>query len=78
MNKKRGIVYLVGAGPGDPELITVRGLKLLRRADVVIHDRLIGQALLEEVPNEAEIVDVGKTPVDHRLSQSKINALVVA
>ena len=77
MNKKRGIVYLVGAGPGDPELITVRGLKLLRRADVVIHDRLIGRALLEEVPNEAEIVDVGKTPGDHRLSQLKINALMV-
>ena len=49
MNKKRGSVYLVGAGPGDPELITVRGLKLLRRADVVIHDRLIGRALLEKI-----------------------------
>ena len=77
MNEKRGIVYLVGAGPGDPELITVRGLKLLRRADVVIHDRLIGQALLEEAPRKAEIVDVGKTPGDHRLSQLKINALMV-
>ncbi|MCH7840070.1 MAG: uroporphyrinogen-III C-methyltransferase, partial [Planctomycetes bacterium] len=77
MNEKRGIVYLVGAGPGDPELITVRGLKLLRRADVVIHDRLIGQALLKEAPHNAEIVDVGNTPGDHRLSQLKINSLMV-
>lgn len=76
MNEKPGIVYLVGAGPGDPELITVRGLKLLRRADVVIHDRLIGRALLEEAPRETEIIDVGKTPGDHRLSQSQINALM--
>ncbi|HEX2219465.1 MAG TPA: CbiX/SirB N-terminal domain-containing protein, partial [Gemmatimonadales bacterium] len=55
-----GKVHLVGGGPGDPGLITARGLELLRRADVVVHDRLVAPALLDEAPPGAELLDVGK------------------
>ena len=55
-----GFVYLVGAGPGDPELITVKGLKALQRADVVLYDRLIAQELLDDAPAHAERIYVGK------------------
>ena len=72
-----GEVYLVGAGPGDPELITVRGLRLLRQANVVIHDRLIPMELLEECQQDATIIDVGKYPDHHRISQPEINSLLV-
>ena len=72
-----GTVYLVGAGPGDPDLITVRGLALLRRADVVVHDRLVSPALLEEVKSGAEVINVGKAPGKHRYPQSWISATLV-
>ena len=72
-----GIVYLVGAGPGDPDLITVRGLKVLRLADVVVYDRLVHPALLDEVRSGAECVFVGKAPRNHTLSQASINDLLV-
>jgi uroporphyrin-III C-methyltransferase len=72
-----GIVYLVGAGPGDPGLITVKGLKLLRQADVVIHDRLIPLELLGEVKPDAEVFDAGKAQHDHRIPQPRINQLLV-
>lgn len=69
-------VYLVGAGPGDPGLLTVRGASLLGRADVVVHDRLVAPELLELVPAGAEVVDVGKRPGrPHR--QQDINQLLV-
>jgi uroporphyrin-III C-methyltransferase len=71
-------VYLVGAGPGDPELITVKGLACLRRADVVLYDRLAPAELLAEARAEAELIDVGKQPERHRRSQSEINALLIA
>ncbi|MEL7497777.1 MAG: uroporphyrinogen-III C-methyltransferase [Planctomycetota bacterium] len=77
MSTKLGDVFLVGAGPGDPELITVRGLRLLQSADVVIHDRLIPMELLRESRNDATIIDVGKYPDHHRISQDEINALLV-
>jgi uroporphyrin-III C-methyltransferase len=57
-----GRVYIVGAGPGDPELITVKGLKLLERADVVLHDRLVSRELLRRTKPGAVVVDVGKQP----------------
>ncbi len=72
-----GSVDLVGGGPGDPGLITARGLDLLRRADVVVHDRLIGSELLAEAPTGAILIDVGKGPGHAPYSQESINRLLV-
>ena len=73
-----GRVALVGAGPGDPELMTVRGLALLRRAEVVVYDRLVDPRLLDEAPVDAARVFAGKATGAHVLSQERINALMVA
>ncbi|HEU5270421.1 MAG TPA: uroporphyrinogen-III C-methyltransferase [Jatrophihabitans sp.] len=73
-----GSVALVGGGPGDPELITVRGRRLLFEADVVVTDRLAPRALLAELPAEVEIIDCGKSAHRHNLSQDEINAVIVA
>jgi uroporphyrin-III C-methyltransferase len=73
----KGIVYIVGGGPGDPGLITVKGLQCLRRADVVLYDRLIASELLNETPLHAELIDVGKEPKRHRRSQDEIHALLI-
>ncbi|MBX3285323.1 MAG: uroporphyrinogen-III C-methyltransferase [Actinobacteria bacterium] len=70
-------VYLVGAGPGDPGLLTRRGAELLGRADVVVHDRLSAPELLDLAPPEAERIDVGKAPNHHRMTQAEINELLV-
>jgi uroporphyrinogen III methyltransferase/synthase len=70
-------VYLVGAGPGDPGLLTVRGAEVLARADVVVHDRLSAAELLALAPPAAERIDVGKAPRAHRMAQDDINALLV-
>jgi len=70
-------VYLVGAGPGDPDLITVRGADVLRRADVVVYDRLSAEALLALAPPGAERISVGKTPGHASAAQADINALLV-
>jgi uroporphyrin-III C-methyltransferase len=70
-------VYLVGAGPGDPGLFTLRGAELLRRCDVVVHDRLIPRALLEMAPVQAERIDVGKARGSAPVSQDEINAILV-
>ena len=70
-------VYLVGAGPGDPGLLTVRGAEVLARADVVVHDRLSAAELLDLAPPDAERIDVGKAPKAHRMAQDQINALLV-
>ncbi len=72
-----GIVFIVGGGPGDPGLITVKGLDCLRRADVVLYDRLVAQELLNEAPTHAELIDVGKEPKRHRRSQDEINSLLI-
>jgi len=69
-------VYLVGAGPGDPELLTLRGAALLGRAEVVVHDRLIARQLLALAPDGAELVDVGKIPGQPG-RQDDINRLLV-
>ncbi len=70
-------VWLVGAGPGDPGLLTLRGAEVLAAADVVVHDRLSAAALLDLAPAHAERVDVGKAPGHARLTQDGINALLV-
>ena len=71
------MVYLVGAGPGDPDLITVRGLRCLQQADVLVHDRLVAPELLDEAPSCAVRIDVGKEAGNHRCAQEEINALLV-
>jgi uroporphyrinogen III methyltransferase / synthase len=73
-----GRVALVGAGPGDPGLMTVRGLGLLRAAEAVVYDRLVAPALLHEAPPAAERVYVGKRAGAHEVSQPEINAILVA
>lgn len=72
-----GKVYLVGAGPGDPRLITVRGVECLKAAEVVVYDRLASPDLLAYAPESAERVFVGKGPRQHTMSQDEINALLV-
>src|SRR5205809_411966 len=72
-----GTVYLVGAGPGDPDLITVKGLRLIREADVIIYDRLAPAELLREARPDAELIDVGKQPQKYRLEQEHINSLLL-
>lgn len=76
-SETNGIVYIVGGGPGDPGLITVKGLNCLRQADVVLYDRLAAPELLDEVPADTELIDVGKEPKRHRRSQEEINALMI-
>lgn len=76
-SSSNGIVYIVGGGPGDPGLITVKGLNCLRQADVVLYDRLVASELLNEASVNAELIDVGKEPKRHRRSQEEINALLI-
>jgi len=73
----KGKVYLVGAGPGDAELITLKGCRLIAQADVIIHDRLIPMELLRLARADAEVISVGKFAGKHTLAQDKINALLV-
>ena len=72
-----GRVYLVGAGPGDPGLMTVRGLEALRRADAVVYDRLVDPMVLDEAPPGALRIFAGKRAGAHCLPQARINALLV-
>lgn len=72
-----GHVALVGGGPGDPELITVRGRRLLAEADVVVTDRLAPRELLAGLPDGVEVIDAGKSAHRHNLTQAEINALLV-
>ena len=74
---KVGKVYLVGAGPGDPGLITVKGLACLKQADVVIYDRLIDENILHEARPDAEKIYVGKASSHHTLEQEMINQLLI-
>lgn len=76
--KKPGIVYLVGAGPGDPGLLTLRGAEVLRRADVVVSDSLVGMDLLRLVPGGAELVCRSKGTGGRSLSQDQLNQLLIA
>lgn len=77
MMSAKGFVYLVGAGPGDPELLTLRGLKVLQSADVLIYDSLVSPRLIEICPPQTQRIYVGKRRGHHELSQSEINSLLV-
>ena len=70
-------VYLVGAGPGAPDLIAVRGYRLLQSADVVLHDRLVSPQLVAAARSDAKIINVGKSPNKRRFPQSEINRLLI-
>jgi uroporphyrinogen III methyltransferase/synthase len=75
---KKRMVYLVGAGPGNMGLITVRGLELLQGADVVVYDRLVDDGLLAHARRDAELIYVGKSSGDHTIEQAEINRILVA
>lgn len=74
---ENGTVYLVGAGPGDPDLITVKGLNVLRLADVVVYDRLVHPELLLEARPDAMRIYVGKSPNHHSIPQERINQILI-
>jgi uroporphyrin-III C-methyltransferase len=77
LSEGTGRVFLVGAGPGDPELITLKGLRRLRQADAVVYDRLVAPELVDEAPSWAERVFVGKEEGRHTLPQEEINELLI-
>ena len=72
-----GKVWLAGAGPGDPELLTVKALKLIQSVDVIIHDRLVSQPIMDLIPASTRRIYVGKERADHAVPQEDINALLV-
>jgi len=71
-----GKVYLIGAGPGDIELITVKALKLIQKADVIVYDRLVNIDILRETKKEVELIYVGKKNKNHTISQDEINEIL--
>ena len=77
LEKETGTVYLVGAGPGDPELISVRGARLLQRADALVYDRLVHSDLIDETPAKTEKIYVGKAGRRKSMPQTTINKLLI-
>lgn len=77
MMEMKGKVYLVGAGPGDAKLITVKGLECIQKADVLVYDRLASPRLLKHMKSGGEKIYVGKLPDRHTMKQEEINQLLV-
>ena len=73
----KGKVLLVGAGPGDPEFLTRKAMRVIQTADVVVFDRLVSPEIIELVPQATRCIDVGKAPGNHKLPQEDINTLLV-
>ena len=73
----KGKVYLVGAGPGDPDLLTVKAMRLIQEADVIVYDRLVSSEIMRAVPRRAMRIYVGKATCKHTLKQEEINQLLV-
>ena len=76
-NQLKGIVYLIGAGPGDPDLITIKGRECLRKADIIVYDYLVSESLLSFVQKDAKIIYVGKKSGHHTMPQKDINNLLI-
>jgi len=74
---KPGKVYLVGSGPGDPELLTLKARRLIDEADVVVYDQLPGEQILSSIPEGTEKIDAGKYAGSHTLKQEQINQVLV-
>lgn len=77
MSKIRPIVFLVGAGPGDPDLLTVKALRLIQQADVIVYDRLVSDEILALIPSGIKKIFVGKASGKHHMKQEQINKLLV-
>jgi uroporphyrin-III C-methyltransferase len=77
MTKKYGKVYLIGSGPGDPELLTIKARKLIDSAQVIVYDQLPGKAILDSMPENAEKIDAGKYAGNHKLKQTEINQILI-
>src|ERR1051326_2307131 len=74
----KGKVFLVGAGPGDPDLLTLKAARVIRQSDVVLHDDLVSAQILELIPRHTEICNVGKRCGEKKITQREINSLMVA
>ena len=73
-----GTVYIIGAGPGDPDLITLKALKVIKEADTILYDRLVSPEILKHAKPDAELIYVGKAPGNHEFTQEEINKLLYA
>jgi len=77
MSNAKPLISLVGAGPGDPDLLTLKAYKLLQQADVIVYDRLVSQGILDLIPHGTKMVYVGKASGKHHMNQDEINQLLV-
>ena len=72
---KKGRVYIVGAGPGDEKLISIRAMELIKEAEVIVYDRLAAERFLSYAKKNCETINAGKQPQNHRLNQTQINEI---